>query len=323
MKKKVVKISLASVLGASAFMSLGWSFFKLIVRCKRGEKKEVKKRWFTFKHMQINHPRNGFEKEYEDGKVWCREQRMQDCYMKSEDGLVLHACYLPAKDAKRFVLLSHGYKGTGFGDFAYTAKFLHENGCNLLFIDQRCCGLSEGEYITFGAKEQYDVAGWAAYISKRNHKKLPIYLYGESMGAAAALMALGHPLPKEVRGVISDCAFSSMKAELRTISAKWFHLHFIELLLLRVDIFCRIFGKFRMKDADTTEALKKNERPILFFHGLMDTFVYLKNSEYNYTICNAPKELVIVPDARHICSPYAAKDLYRRKLLEFFEKYDV
>ena len=77
--------------------------------------------------------------------------------MESKDGLVLHAYYLPAENPKRFVLLSHGYKGSGFGDFAYTARFLHENNCNLLFIDQRCCGASQGEYITFGAWEQYDV----------------------------------------------------------------------------------------------------------------------------------------------------------------------
>ncbi|MBR1742985.1 MAG: alpha/beta hydrolase [Lachnospiraceae bacterium] len=294
----------------------------MLVRYKKGEKKENKRQWFHFKHMQINHPRNGYEKEYEEGKAWCRNRKMQDCYLKSVDGLLLHGYYLPAREPRRFLLLSHGYKGTGFGDFAYTAKFLHENGCNLLFIDQRSCGLSEGEYITFGALEKYDIKAWADYIAKRNPKGLPIYLYGESMGAAAVLMSLEYSLPAEVRGAIADCGFSSMKAQLRNMAADWFHLHWIELLLFRVDVFCRMFGKFRMKDADTTEALKKNKRPVLFFHGEKDSFVNPKNSEYNYAICQAPKELIIVPEARHLCSPYVAKDLYREKLLEFFRKYD-
>ena len=59
-----------------------------------------------------------YEKEYEEGKLWCTEQQMKDCFIRSRDGLYLHAYYLPTKEAKRFVLLSHGYKGSGFGDFS-------------------------------------------------------------------------------------------------------------------------------------------------------------------------------------------------------------
>ena len=247
---------------------------------------------------------------------------MKDCFIRSRDGLYLHAYYLPTKEAKRFVLLSHGYKGSGFGDFAYTARFLHENACNLLFIDQRCCGLSEGEYITFGAKEQWDVQQWSYYIAARNREKLPIYLYGESMGAAAVLMASGHKLPEEVKGLIADCGFCSMKRQLQDIAANWFHLGWVELLLFRVDLFCRMFGRFRMSDADTIDAMKKNKRPVLFFHGEADTYVVPENSVYNYALCGAPKELVIIPEARHLCAPYAAPELYRQKLLDFFEKYD-
>lgn len=322
MEQKWIRNTAITATGVSAFMALGWSFFKMIVYCRKGEKKALKKKWFTLAHMKINHPRDKFEKEYEDGKAWCRSQPMQDCYIESIDGLLLHAYYLPAQAPKRFVLLSHGYKGSGFGDFAYTAKFLHENGSSLLFLDQRCCGLSEGEYITFGAREQYDVQKWAFYIAKRNHDRLPIYLYGESMGAAAVLMSLKHRLPNEVRGVISDCAFRSMKEQLRNIASEWFHIQWIELLLLRVDIFCRIFGGFSMKEADTTEALKKNRRPVLFFHGMKDTYVSPKNTEYNYRICRAPKELCLIPEARHLCSPYQQRDFYRNKLLEFFESHD-
>ncbi len=322
MKKKWLKIIGVFAAGFGVFMAFGWSFFEMIVRCRKREKKEKKRKWFSFPYTRVNHPRYKFEEEYESGKTWCRNQNMQDCYMKSTDGLLLHAYYLPAKSPKRFVLLSHGYKGSGFGDFAYTAEFLHENGCNLLFIDQRCCGKSEGEYITFGAKEQYDVRDWAEYISKRNKRKLPIYLYGESMGAAAVLMSLRRHLPREVKGVISDCAFCSMKEQLRNMAKDWFHLKWIELLLFRVDLFCRFFGGFRMKEADTTRALQINWRPVLFFHGKKDTYVNPKNSEYNYSVCQAPKELILVPEARHLCSAYEEKEMYRRKLMEFFDKYD-
>lgn len=321
MKNKAIKILSTVVTAVTIFMSLGWPFFELMVHCKK-KKKLTKKKWFGLSHTKINHPRDKFEKEYEEGKAWCREQDMQDCYIRSMDGLLLHAFYFPAEHAERFVLLSHGYKGSGFGDFAYTARFLHENGCNLLFIDQRCCGLSEGEFITFGAKEQYDVQDWAYYIAEKNKDKLPIYLYGESMGAAAVLMASGHNLPQEVRGLIADCGFQSMKGQLRDIAANWFHLKWVELLLLRVDLFCGLLGGFRMKDADTANAMRINKRPVLFFHGSKDTYVEPKNSIQNYSLCRAPKELVMIPEARHLCSAYVEPELYREKLLDFFAKYD-
>lgn len=321
MKKKVVKIAGILAVAGSIFMSLGWSFFEMMVHCKK-KKRQTRKKWSQLSHTQINHPRYKFEKEYEEGKAWCRQQNMQDCYIRSVDGLVLHGFYLPAEHAERFVLLSHGYKGSGFGDFAYTARFLHENKCNLLFIDQRCCGESEGQYITFGAKEQYDVQKWVYYIARKNKEKLPIYLYGESMGAAAVLMASGQKLPQEVRGLIADCGFRSMKGQLQGIAAGWFHLNQVELLLFRVDLFCRFLGGFHMKEADTTNAMRKNKRPVLFFHGSKDTYVEPRNSRYNYSLCRAPKELVIIPGARHLCSAYVDPELYREKILNFFEKYD-
>lgn len=325
-KHKSVKILLVITAGFGVFMQFGWSFFSKMVRCKRKKKNEknvtTKKRKMTLSHLKVNHPRHRFEETYEEGKRWCREQNMQDCYIRSDDGLLLHAYYLKADEAKRTILLSHGYRGSGFGDFANIARFLHENECNLLFIDQRCCGESEGEYITFGALEQKDVQKWAYYLAHRNKDRLPIYLYGESMGASAAIMASGRELPKDVRGIIADCGFRSMQDQLRDMAANWFHLNWIELLLFRVDIFCRVFGHFKMSDADTTYALLNNKRPILFFHGSKDTFVDVRNTKYNYSICQAKKQVIIVGNARHLCSAYVNPELYRRKIMEFFAKYD-
>lgn len=321
MRNKVFKIAGTITAAVSVFMAFGWSFFNKLVRCKE-QKRQMKRKWFQLSHIKVNHPRFKFEKEYEDGKAWCMQQNMQDCYIKSKDGLILHAYYLPAENARRFVLLSHGYKGSGFGDFAYISRFLHENHCHLLFIDQRCCGKSQGEYITFGAKEQYDVQGWAYYIARRNRKKLPIYLYGQSMGAASVLMASGHRLPKNVKGLIADCGFCSMRGQFKDMAANWFHLHWIGLLLFRVDLFCRMLAGFCMNDADTAKAMERNRRPVLFFHGAADTYVDQKNSRYNYSICQAPKELVVIPEAKHLCSAYVKPELYQQKILDFFAVYD-
>lgn len=324
MRRKWLK-ELGVLVGASSiFAAASWSFFTNIVGGKRMNSStnsiagHPKKNRWELNQKKINHPRYRFEKEYEGGKQWCREQQMEECRIQSEDGLTLYGQYLPAWNAERTILLCHGYKGSAFGDFAYNARFLHEHQCNLLFIEQRCCGKSEGEYVTFGAMEQRDVACWAEFLAKRNKERLPIYLFGKSMGAASVLMAAGHPLPQEVRGIISDCGFSNMRGQIKDMAANWFHLHWIHLLLFQVDMFCGVFGKFRMKDADTETAMKQNHLPVLFFHGALDTFVDPKNSIINYSMCRAKKELVIIPEARHLCCVYEQPQLYQNKLLDFF-----
>ena len=119
-----------------------------------------------------------------------------------------------------------------------------------------------------------------------------------------------------------DSMTTFMTVCLSAMADNWFNLHYIPLLLKEMDCLCHLIAGFRMKDADTTEAMKRNTRPVLFFHGEKDTYVYPNNSFQNYMLCRAPKELVIVPGARHLCSAYAEPELYQRTVMEFFEKYD-
>ena len=318
-------ITLAAVLGMGGFIAMGWPFFRFCTyagKIRSESRKAYSKKWFRLKHMVVNHPRYNYAEDYDKTREWCETQTMQDWYIRSTEGLKLHASYLPAEHAERFVVMCHGYRGSRFGSVAAVARFLHENGCSLLFIDQRCCGESEGAYITYGAREQYDILEWLGRLGEENPERLPVYLYGQSMGATTILLAAGHTLPGEVCGLIADGGFHSMKQQIRDIASGWFHLHWIELLLWRVDIFCRIFAGFAMKETDTTVALGKNKKPVLFFHGADDTYVWPKNTMHNYELCRAEKELEIIPGARHLCCAYAEPKLYRQKMMDFMKKYD-
>ena len=82
-KKKFIEsfaILAAVFLGS---LEMGWRFFNMVVRCKRGEQKKERKKWFELSHIRENHPQNGYAREYNESKAWCFEQKMQDCYIKS------------------------------------------------------------------------------------------------------------------------------------------------------------------------------------------------------------------------------------------------
>ena len=67
---------------------------------------------------------------------------------------------------------------------------------------------------------------WAVYMAERNKENfdLPVRTVH---GAASVLMASGHTLPPEVKGLIADCSFQSMERQMRDMKPNWFHLHHI------------------------------------------------------------------------------------------------
>jgi alpha-beta hydrolase superfamily lysophospholipase len=100
----------------------------------------------------------------------------------------LHAWYVPHPRPKALVLLLHGYSGCKASQLR-EARAFHELGCAAFLLDFRCSGDSDGWETTVGYKEADDVARAADYAAGR-WPGLPLVLYGQSMGSAAALRAV-------------------------------------------------------------------------------------------------------------------------------------
>lgn len=128
--------------------------------------------------------RDPYAEERDKGKRFLDSWHGKDVWICSGDGLKLHALYFEQKNAVRTVLCAHGYRGTAYGDFAGSAEMLKKERCNLLLIDERGCGKSEGKYITFGVKEKDDILRWLEWLNR--NQNLPVYLYGVSMGGIDA-----------------------------------------------------------------------------------------------------------------------------------------
>ena len=136
------------------------------------------------------------------------EAPYEDVSITSHDGLKLTGRYYHVSDGAPLEIQCHGYKGNPFVDFAGAWSIAKAAGRNVLLINQRCHGGSEGKTITFGILERRDVMGWIDYASNR-FGNVPILLSGVSMGAATVLMASALDLPPNVKGIVADCPYSS------------------------------------------------------------------------------------------------------------------
>ena len=131
----------------------------------------------------------------------------EDVYVTSQDGLKLHGTFFP-REGKKTVICFHGYTSKGMSDYVGLSGYYLPRGYNLLLIDERAHGESEGTYIGFGALDRKDGLCWIRYVQERLGEDCEIWLHGMSMGAATVVMMSGLELPACVKGIISDCAFT-------------------------------------------------------------------------------------------------------------------
>jgi fermentation-respiration switch protein FrsA (DUF1100 family) len=241
--------------------------------------------------------------------------------IRSREGYVLRAHWYPAADAKRIVILVHGWHGSWNMDFSLSAPFLHDNQCSLLLIEQRCHGNSGGDLISYGINERYDVLSWLEWV-EANHPALPVYLCGLSMGASTVLMTAGLPIAGRVCGIIADCGYSTPKEIVKMTLQKSLG-KMAAPTLAAVNANCKRREKFSLGDYTPIEAMAANTQvPCLFVHGDEDTLVPWRMSLENYYACQAPKDLLIVSGAAHGMSFAVDPDRYKKKLLDFFAAYD-
>ena len=266
-------------------------------------------------------PENPYAADIQEKAQALQDLNLEQVAIRSRDGYVLRARWYPAEGAKRTVILVHGWRSRWNVDFSASSPFLHENGCNLLLIDQRCHGESGGDLISYGIQERYDVLAWLDWLDA-THPGLPVYLCGISMGAATVLMTAELPVAERVTAIIADCGYSTPD-EIVKLTVKKTLGGLTGPTMAAVNLNCKRRAGFTLKSASPVEAMARNtDIPCFFIHGNDDDFVPVRMSIENYYACQAPKELYIVPGAGHGLSFLVNPEEYKRKTLEFFAAWD-
>lgn len=252
--------------------------------------------------------------------AWMEQQKMEHVYIRSRDGLRLHAFYLPASGpSDRLAMIHHGFTSKA-GDNAVHAKFFHEQGFGVLLLDLRAHGESEGAFTGFGILDRFDTLEWVRYCRKRFGETLRIVLHGTSMGASTVLMALGLPeIQRTVAAVIADCGFTSPYDIFAHVIKKNYHLPAAP-ILKATSIRSKSTAGYAFDEYSTLEAMKGNRVPVLLIHGEEDKFVPTWMSQANYDACSCKKkELLFVEHAGHGSSVFENQELYERTEKAFLE----
>lgn len=244
-----------------------------------------------------------------------------DAYMQSRDDLKLHAYMFPANEKpKKFVIGVHGYRSYARPEYAPYIEFYQSLGYSMLLPDDRAHRPSEGDYIGFGVLDRLDCVDWAKYLVKTYGEDIEIILHGVSMGGATVCAASGEAdLPKQVKGIVSDCAFSTAWDVLHYQLHDVAHLP-ADWILPKVEKIAQEKAGFNFHDYSALEQVKKARVPMLFVQGEKDTMVPAYMVQVLYDACGSDyKDILVVPEAAHGESIAFAPDEYHEKIKNLME----
>ena len=250
---------------------------------------------------------------------WISSSAVDQVSVNSFDGLKLNAYDIHNNDTDKYIIMVHGIWSSKA--FLYERAFHYDSlGYNLLMIDQRSAGDSEGENYTYGQKEALDLTVWINYlVEKKNDVK--ICLYGHSMGAATVMIATAYDLPDNVKCIVEESGFSSMKEEMDHILRKNYKISYTGISLMMIELRMKKEFGVSFDDIAPKTCLENNEIPILFVHGEKDDFVPFEMSKILYNHNKGIRKIYPVPDAGHVDSDQNPD--YYKNINSFIETYMI
>lgn len=245
--------------------------------------------------------------------VQLAQRPFEDVTITSHDGLQLYGRYYHVRDGAPLGIAFHGYRSSAMTDFAGGSELCFEMGQNLLLVDQRSHGKSQGDTITFGILERQDCLNWVNYAADRF--QCDILLYGLSMGAATVLMASELDLPSNVKGIVADCPYSSPKCIIQKVCKEMGFPPKLSYPFIRLGAF--LFGHFDLNETTAADAVKHAKVPILIIHGESDGFVPCQMSEEVLDSCPDLVTRHTFPGADHGISYLVDTPRYKKVVSDF------
>lgn len=219
--------------------------------------------------------------------------------------------------AKGTILVLHGYRISA--DWvADTGRRFAKNGYRAVMVDLRGHGRSEGDYITFGARESKDLVQVVDELERLELIEGPLGVWGVSMGAATAIQYAGRD--SRVQTVVAVAPFSSLRKIVPEVIRRF--LPGLERTISPEEMTRLIDeaaaeGGFDPDEADTIAAAQRTDAPILILHGNWDLIVPVEHGRAIHEASPDNTELVELDFAGHALGHIIAT--YGERSIEWFD----
>ena len=243
---------------------------------------------------------------------------VEDVNFPSRDGIRLHGLYMAGRPGQPVLLLCHGYLKSVAEPFELACE-LNRLGYQVLLIDFRACGLSDGHFTTLGYREVLDLLGAVDYLRARLGD-MPIGVLGISMGAVAAIMAAAEC--PDIEAMVVDSAYADLESAIGKKLAEYLRLPFLAALgwvSIRVGEWISQGNVAAVRAVDYVGRLAP--RPLLLIYGELDDYLPSDHPQRLFDAANEPKEMWLAPGCGHAMARLDHPQEYVQRVQAFFGRY--
>ncbi|MFE8070737.1 alpha/beta hydrolase [Marinobacteraceae bacterium S3BR75-40.1] len=229
----------------------------------------------------------------------------EEVLLDSTDGERLYGWWLPAEgDAKGTVYYLHG-NAQNISAHIINVSWLPREHYNVFLIDYRGFGYSTGDPDLEGAL--LDARAGLEWTRKRAGDQ-PLFVLGQSLGGALAIVTLGQQDAPTTNGLIVDGALSGFRDIAREkLDGSWLTWPFQTPLSWTIP-----------DDYEPVDYIDRIHQPLLVIHSRRDPVVPYHHGVRLYDAASKPKRFIATQ------TPHAATFIvpeYREAVLDFMAKY--
>ncbi len=221
----------------------------------------------------------------------------EDLTLTTEDGVKINAWYVPFEKSEGVLLWFHGNAGNMGNRVNLLQALYKELKLNIMIIDYRGYGKSEGEVSEEGTAKDA-LAAYDYLLTRSDIHPKKIFILGRSLGAAVAIK-----LATEIRtaGLILEAPFTSIRA-MTSETLPW--LPFKGLVSIKYDSLSKI---------------KSVKSPLLIMHGDQDKVVPYEQGKTLFDAANAPKTFYTIKGADHNNAYVVGGSAYFEAIAKFID----
>jgi uncharacterized protein len=232
-----------------------------------------------------------------EGDWHPRNLPVEDVWLTASDGTKLHAWWIPNPAAKYTFLAFHG-NASNIANRVPTYEFLHSTPANVLALEYRGYGKSEGTPSETGINRDAEAA-YEFLVTSKSIAPEKIISFEQSLGTTVASYIAAH---REVSGVILEAPFPS---------ASRIASHFYP-FLPGVSLVVR-------SQFDTQKRLSQIKAPLLIVHCTRDPVIPFELGKAVYDAAPSPKTFLAIDGICHEESSLIAPSRYHAALQQFLE----
>jgi alpha-beta hydrolase superfamily lysophospholipase len=245
----------------------------------------------------------------------------EDFQVRASDGVLLRGWKVRVRPSSNWVLLFHGVADNRAGVLEH-ARLLLQGGYNVVMMDARAHGASEGAMATYGWLERNDTRVIIDALQSADHPQ-HIFALGESMGAAIALQSAA--VEPRIEAVVAEASFANLReaaydyAGLRRypwLGKTWFAPGTWTMISRGESI-----AGFPASAVAPDKSVSERAFPVLLICDGNDDTLPCRHTQRIYDAAIGPKQMWIVPGAFHTAALGYAPDEFKRRVLGFFGNY--